>query len=219
MSRLVKFTTLGVVIAGLVAVVAVARPLRPTATAVKYLRVCVQRTGPTMNVGDLNVRLSVCKRGQKPISIPLDAIPGPTRPAGPPGPQGSQGTQGSQGPQGATGPAGPQGPKGDKGDPAPASSVYSQSASIVLTDQGQGDSNPTPIEVSCNPGDYVTSIWYFQDGHGPTPQLHEVVPLTNDATNHLSASFSWTGGVGTSVTLVWKVICSTSPHVMTRDIP
>jgi hypothetical protein len=86
--------------------------------------------------------------------------------------------------------------------------VYARKASVVITDQGQGDSNPTPIEVSCNAGDHLASVWFFQDGHGPTIQLHEVVPITNDTTNHLSASYSWNGGVGTSVTLTWNVICS-----------
>jgi Collagen triple helix repeat (20 copies) len=113
-SRLMKLTIFGALLIGMIAVVAAARalPLAGTAAGPKYLRVCVQRTGPLMNVGDLNIRASVCRPGQQRISIPLDAVAGPP---GPPGPQGSTGPKGDKGSQGAAGPAGPVGPVGPAG--------------------------------------------------------------------------------------------------------
>lgn len=104
---------------------------RPAAKGPTFVAACVQRTGGSESVGDLNVLLpTACAKGQKHLQLalyPVSGIVGPAGPqgvAGPAGPQGPAGTQGAQGPAGpggggspATGPQGPPGPQGEKGSP------------------------------------------------------------------------------------------------------
>jgi hypothetical protein len=207
-SRLAKFTILGFVVTAVVAVVAIARPATSTGTAAspKYLRVCVQRTGPLMNVGDLNVRLTICKRGQQPISIPLEAV------AGPPGASGPQGPQGSAGPPGATGPQGP------KGAPGASNGFYVRTTSATIVDKGEGLANPTHMELKCDPGDIIVSIGPqgldppFHTWPTPGIMLHDV-PIGGGTyyPEGMTENYAWTGGVGTQVVVTWNVICSPKP--------
>ena len=76
-------------------------------------------------------------------------------------------------------------------------------------DQGQGDANPTPLDVACNPGDVIVSLSpFYVDGHGFTDSnLHGLAfSYTHDS---VLQAFSWNGGVGTSVTVEQYIICST----------
>jgi len=131
------------------------------------------------------------------------------------GARGPAGPRGDTGAAGGVGPAGPQGPKGDpgvqgpKGDPGASNGLYVRGSSVVVVDQGQGDANPTPLDVACNPGDLIVSVApFYLDGHGITdPNLHGLdYSYTHDS---LHQSYSWNGGVGTSVTLEQYLICST----------
>jgi Collagen triple helix repeat (20 copies) len=174
-----------------------------TAARVATLITSKQIKDRTIQTRDISLQARAALKGER----------GPQGPQGAPGANGAQGNQGAQGaagPQGAQGlqgTVGPQGPKGEQGDPGPLSGLYVRSASVVVTDQGEGDSNPTPVEVSCDPGDTIVSIGPFFMNGGPNTEDMHGIDFTY-TTNRLVASHSWNGGVGTSGTATWNVICS-----------
>jgi hypothetical protein len=113
---------------GTLASIADAKPRLTHLKTPPELRVCVQRKGSQESIGDLNVRLSQCTDGEKPLMLisgggVLDTHgpPGVAGPIGATGAVGPAGASGAAGPAGATvetsGPTGPAGPIGATGAP------------------------------------------------------------------------------------------------------
>jgi hypothetical protein len=80
------------------------------------------------------------------------------------GAQGQAGVKGDAGAVGAPGTQGPEGDRGDtgprglKGDPGESNGLYVRTASVTVVDKGEGDANPTHLDLSCDPGDPIVSI-------------------------------------------------------------
>jgi len=103
-------------LAGLVAVVALAGGAYAAASGGGRISVCVRHRGGVL------YRARRCARRDHRLSW---NVRGPRGPRGPQGPRGATGPQGPQGPQGATGPQGPQGPQGATGPQGPAGAGFS----------------------------------------------------------------------------------------------
>ena len=130
---------------------------------------------------------------------------GDTGATGAPGPQGERGSQGPQGEQGATGPQGPQ------GDPGESNGLYVRTASVIVVDKGEGDANPTHIELACDLGDVLASPAVYS--HDP-PRAEWSSPFDFQSVNEeflvdsMNGDYFWNGGIGTQVTFTLRAICT-----------
>jgi hypothetical protein len=115
-----------------------------------------------------------------------------------------QGQRGAQGPAGVAGAAGSQ---GAKGDPGQASGLYARSASVAVE---AGATNPTALDLSCNPGDSMLMYPMVTfNGQFDWPQgLGEDYQHETFTPNGMHSLYNWNGDLGTHVTVSASAVCS-----------
>jgi hypothetical protein len=82
---------------------------------------------------------------------------------------------------------------------------------VAVLDEGEGDANPTHLDLSCDPGDPIVSIAPFEwdpplaTWSDPLAfhEVHAEYPF-----GRVSGAYSWNGGVGTQVTFTVRAICA-----------
>jgi Collagen triple helix repeat (20 copies) len=171
----------------------------------------------TIQTRDISKSAISALRGQRGAQGPAGptGAKGDTGATGAPGPQGQTGSQGPQGERGATGPQGERGatgPQGPQGEPGESNGLYVRTASVIVVDEGEGDANPTHIELACDPGDVLASpaVYSWDPPRAEWPNAFAFHSVGEEVflVDRMSGDYVWNGGIGTQVAFTLRAICT-----------
>ncbi len=128
---------------------------------------------------------------------------GPQGPTGPQGPQGPQGPTGPQGPQGVTGDTGPQGPQGatgsagPQGPQGPATTVTTNSGSVLVSSNINFVNTATvTVSTSNNSGIINVAFTSVGGGGGGDGNANVTVSATAPTGGRANQDFWWNSNTG-----------------------